>query len=192
MKRFSHAYTIIELAFVVVVIGVLISVVLVNYQGVQVRARDAKLADASDKVQDAIQLFVANKGHFPRGSWGSTTAIGAGTECADGNGSGWFSPGIYACSISETLVASQYLPSRFDENLPQNPLYPSDPQRQSIMVYITNATTRIAMVFYSMESPSTKDTANFNAELTKCGFIPTDPIAQRDTYGMRNGMCFNY
>jgi len=190
MSRRHPGFTIIELAMVIIIIGILTTIVAVSYQGIQARARDAKLADAADKVQDAIQLFSVNKGHFPKGGWGSTTAIGAGTECVDG-GAGWIAPGNYLCTIEDTLVASGYLPLNFSSTLPQNTTYPASTQNKAVMVY-AGAVAKSAMVYYSMENPSASDTANLNAELTKCGFNPAGVIGPRDSYGMKNGICLNY
>ena len=190
MLRRHPGFTIIELAMVIVVIGILSTIVITSYQGVQVRARDVKLTDAADKVADAIQLFAVNKGHFPIGGWNSTTAIGAGTECADG-GAGFMTTGNYTCALEDTLVASGYLPKDFTSNLPQNPLYAGSAQNKAIMVYL-GAAARTAMVYYSMEKPSSGDTVNFNAELTKCGYNPAGVVGPRDSYGMKNGICINY
>lgn len=191
MKRHCRGFTILELAIVVAVIGILATIGIVNYQGAQERARDAKIRDAADKVGDAIQLFASQKGHFPLGGWGSTTAIGSNTECADG-GAGWFGSGIYTCTVEDTLVASGYLPSGFSMNIPQMPGYSATLPSRSIMVYVANGTTRLVMVYYYLSTPSSADTAHFNAELTQCGYNPAGVIGPRDSYGMRNGNCLNY
>lgn len=190
MSRRHLGFTIIELALVIIVIGILSTIVIVSYQGVQVRARDAKLIDAADKVKDAIQLFVSNNGHFPRGGSGSSAAIGVGKECANGD-AGWIAPGNYTCTVEDTLVASGYLPSGFSSGLPQNKEWSTSPQNKAIMVYLAPA-TRKAMVYYSMENPSSSDSAHFNDELTKCGYDPGGAIGPRDSFGMKNGVCFDY
>jgi prepilin-type N-terminal cleavage/methylation domain-containing protein len=191
MKWLGRGFTIIELTVVVVVIGILAAIVTVSYNGIQQRARDAQLSDAADKIKDAVQLFTVNKGHFPAGGSSSTSAIGSGTECIDGS-NGFVASGNYTCSIEDSLKASGYLPSGFVSKLPANKVYSSSSYNQAVMVYVANASTRLAMVFYSMENPASSDTTHFNAELTKCGYNPGGTVIQRDTYGMRNGTCFNY
>lgn len=194
MNRRKVGFTIVELLIVIVVVSILVSIVVVNYNGMQQRARDAKLTDAADKVADAIQLFVVGRGHFPRGGSGSTAVIGSNQECADGT-NGWFATGTYGatgCTVEDTLIASGYLSGSFSANLPPNVLYNTTPYNRAIMVYIVNITTRKAMVFYSLESPTAADTAHFNDELTACGFNPSGTVVYRDTYGMRNGICFDY
>jgi len=122
MKRHVRGFTIVELSIVILVIGILATVVVVGYRGSQDRAHDLQIRDAATQVADQIQLFASNAGHFPRGGYGSTTAIGAGTECIDG-ASGWFGSSIYTCTVENTLVASGYLPSGFSVRLPQMPGY---------------------------------------------------------------------
>lgn len=191
MKRHRLGFTIVEVAIVVSVIAILATIVVVNYNGVQQRGRDVKLADAADKIADAVQLFASNQGHFPAGGSGSTTAIGSSRECVDGS-NGFTSTGNYTCSIEDTLSASGYLPKGFTAKLPANKVYSSNAYNQATMVYLVSTTNRTAMVFYSMENPTSSDTARFNAQLTQCGYNPAGTVAPRDTYGMRNGICINY
>ena len=188
MSRVHKGFTIVELIIVIVIIAILAIITATIYQSVQVQARDAQMSDAATKVADAIQLFASKNGHFPAGGWGSSTAIGAGTECSNGV-NGWFASGLYTCTVEDTLKASGYLPAGFAANLPANTKYTS-PNTLALMVYIYSG--NLAMVYYSMESPSTSDTNHFNAQLTKCGINPAGTVTQRDTYGMRNGICFSY
>ncbi|MEO5949590.1 MAG: prepilin-type N-terminal cleavage/methylation domain-containing protein [Candidatus Saccharimonas sp.] len=190
MKRLSSGFTIIELIIVIATIGILVTIGVVSYRGATDRAEDAKIRDGADKIADAIQLFVVGKGHFPLGGWGSTTVIGAGSECIDG-GAGWFGSGIYTCSVEDTLVASGLLPPGFSAGLPQMPGYGAGSSR-TIMVYVANASTKIAMVYNYLALPTSADTAHFNAELTKCGYNPALAVGPRDSYGMRDGTCISY
>lgn len=191
MKRHSYGFTLVELSIVIAVIGILVTIGVISYRGSQDRAHDLQIRDAATQVADQIQLFASNYGHFPRGGYGSTTAIGAGTECADG-AAGWFGSSIYTCTVEDTLVASKYLPSGFSVGLPQMPGYSVGTSSRAIMVYVANPTTKLAMVYYYLASPTSSDTANFNDELTKCGYNPAGVIGPRDSYGMRNGICINY
>lgn len=192
MSRRHPGFTIIELALVIVVIGILSTIVIVSYQGVQVRARDAKLIDAADKVKDAIQLFAVNSKHFPRGGYGASTAIGASTECTNG-AAGFFATAVYTCTVEDTLVGSGYLPKGFSAGLPTNKLYSPPGGNGSLMVYNPYvAGAKKVMVFYYMEQPSAEDTSNFNAELTECGYVVANTIDPRDSWGMRNGICADY
>jgi type II secretory pathway pseudopilin PulG len=193
MKKYAtRAFTIVEIFAVIVVLSILVMITATIYKSVQVQARDAKNADAADKFADAIKLFTAKYEHFPKGGAGSTSPIGASTECADGV-NGWAATG-YQCDIEDSLVASGYLPSGFVASQSPNPLYPANVTgSQAFMVYVAATTgtppVKKAMVMYSMEDPSAGDTANFNNELTKCyGSVP-GVYSPRDTYGMKNGIC---
>ena len=184
----KRGFTVVELMIVIAVIAVLATLLSSMFVGAQAQARDTKLQDYADKITDAIQLFVSNKGHFPRGGWGSATAIGAGTECADGS-SGYFST-YYTCTVADTLIASGYLPAGYANDAPSNLFDSTQPNKKSLAVYALSTTK--AMVFYSMERPSAGDTSHFNSELTECGLTPTGTVYQRDSLGMKNGNCFDY
>ncbi len=179
-------FTIVELMVVIAVIVVLSTVMAVMYTAAQAQTRDTKVRDTASKIADAIKLFSANEGHYPAGGYGSTTGI-AGTECTDGI-NGWFDTG-YLCTVADTLIASKYLPSGFGEEVPSNVLY-AQPNKQSLMVYKYSGTK--VLVYYSLERPTSGDTAHFNSEMTKCGLNPAGTITQRDSYGMKDGICFDY
>ena len=186
-----RGFTLVELVIVVAVIAILATIVSVMYVNVQEQARDTKLRDAASKVAGAIQLFYSKYERMPRGGSGSTAAIGSGTECADG-ANGWFAKGTHGasgCTVEDTLVASGYLPVGFSDSLPKNTLYlPTSTPNLSIMIYTPPAAGKV-MVFYTLEAATSKDTAAFNTQLTRCGYTPADPISQRDSYGMRGGVC---
>lgn len=188
LQRLRQGFTIVELLIVITVIAILVMITATIYQNVQVQARDTQLADSADKVADAVELFIQQQGHFPRGGLNSTSASG-GSECVDGSG-GWFAA-QYNCTVRDTLVATGYLPSGFGDNLPANPALPTLPGR-NIMVYTYGAPVTSAMVYYSMEDPSAENTRNFNAQLTACGINPGGVVAPRDSYGMRNGVCIQF
>lgn len=188
--RAKQGFTIVEILIVTVVVAILATLTVVAYMNAQTQAQDVRVRDAADKVADAIQLFANKTGRLPRGGNSSTTAIGAGTECTDGSG-GWIAKGPYICSVEDTLVASGYLPAGLISQLPQvNPTYPTATDNRSLMLYSFGADK--AMVFYSQHSATADDTNSFNDEMTRCGMNPAGVIAQRDTYGMRGGICFQY
>ncbi len=187
----KRGFTVVELVIVIAVIAILVVITSVSYVGVQEQARDTQLKDAASKVVGAIQVFYAKKGHFPIGGSGSSAAIGAGTECTAGSGSGILATGFYTCTVEDTLRASGYLPTDFTKNLPPNTVYTSGASvNRSIWVEPRPSTTNPTkvMVFYAMENPSTEDTTAFNKQLVACGYT-VSTIAPRDTYGMRGGIC---
>ncbi len=180
--RARPGFTIVEILIVIVVIAILATITAVMYMNAQTQAEDLRVRDAADKLADSVLLFSSKAGRLPRGGWGSTTAIGAGTECADG-AEGWAASGTHTCTVEDTLIASGYLPAGFTAKLGAT-------SGQLFMLYSMGADK--AMVFYSQEAPTTADTTAFNAELTQCGINPAGAVAQRDTYGMRGGICLQY
>lgn len=186
----KQGFTVVELVVVIAVIAILATIVSVMYVTVQGQARDTQLRDAARKVVDAIQLFNSRYQHFPAGGSGSNSAIGSNSECADG-ANGWFAKGTYGasgCTVEDTLVASGYLPTGFSAKLPKNKLFnPTSTNNLSLMVYKSG--TDKVMVFYTMEDQSDADRTQFNAELTKCGYNPAGTVSQRDSWGMRGGIC---
>ena len=187
--RAKQGFTIVEMLIVIVVVAILATITAAMYMNAQTQAQDVRVRDAADKLADSVQLFASKAGRLPRGGSGSSTAIGAVTECANG-AEGWAATGTYTCTVEDTLVASGYLPAGFMAKLPQIPTYPTATYNQSLMLYSMG--TDKAMVFYSQQSPTAADTTSFNAEMTRCGLNPAGTIAQRDTYGMRGGICFQY
>jgi len=71
----QNGFTIVELLIVIVVIGILAAIVIVAYNGVQNRAKDASRASSVIALQKAIEMYNADNGYYP---------IVAG--CADNNG----------------------------------------------------------------------------------------------------------
>lgn len=189
IHKLRAGFTIVELLIAVAVIIILATVVVVMYDGIQERAGDTKLRDAAVKVGSAVQLFSAKYERNPRGGIGSSSTI-TGTECANGSG-GFVVSQEYTCTLEDTLVASGYLPAGFIAGLPKNTRFNTASTRNlSVMAYFVTVSSKPkVMVFHAMEAPSSSDTAKFNAELTKCGYNPAGTVAQRDTNGMRNGLC---
>lgn len=81
MKNFKKTgFTIVELLIVIVVIGILVSIIIVAYNGIQVRARDnIRRADLS-QLEKAIKLFAVDNGN----------TMNATSNCGNGNGDGAF------------------------------------------------------------------------------------------------------
>ena len=188
----KRGFTVVELVIVIAVIAILVVITGVLYIGVQEQARNTQLQDAANKVVGAVQLFYAKYERMPRGGVGSTVAIGAGTECTAGSGSGILATGFYTCTLEDTLRASGYLPTDFTKNLPPNTVYTSGASvNRSIWVEPRPSTTdpTKVMLFYAMENVAAEDTTAFNKQLVACGYTVASTIAPRDTYGMRGGIC---
>jgi general secretion pathway protein G len=80
-------FTIVELLVVIVVIGILASIVIVAYNGVQTRAKNAKTVSAVNAWIEALNLYKVDNGKFPhiKTCLGSlTTYSGGSSECFPG------------------------------------------------------------------------------------------------------------
>lgn len=67
MKKLSvkSGFTIVELLVVIVVLGVLASVTVVAYNGVQKRARDSQRLAALSAIVKGVELYRTTNGSFP-------------------------------------------------------------------------------------------------------------------------------
>ncbi|MBC7869077.1 prepilin-type N-terminal cleavage/methylation domain-containing protein [Candidatus Saccharibacteria bacterium] len=95
-KNKQHGFTIVELLIVIVVIGVLASISIVAYSGVQSKARDTVRSNDIAQVKKAIELYYVDNGSYPT----------VGTDNAG-----------YALSSLSTALVPKYM-----AKLPVNPL----------------------------------------------------------------------
>lgn len=192
MKRtLQKGFTVVEILVVIVIIAVLVMVTATIYQSVQIQVRDAKNADGANKIADALELWIAKNGKFPNGGNGSTAGIDGTGNCPNG-ANGWFS-NAYSCTVQDVLINAGYLPADYAASLSPNVVYSPTltTGTRTIMLYKISGVDK-AMLSYSLEQPSASDTANYNAELTKCyGSVP-GVYAPRDTYKMANGICVQF
>lgn len=65
LKQRQSGFTIVELLIVIVIIGILATLVIVTFSGVQQKARDTERKTDINAVQKQIEAFYANKGYYP-------------------------------------------------------------------------------------------------------------------------------
>lgn len=65
MKKTSSGFTIVELLIVIVVIGVLATITIVAYNGIQTRARDTTRASDIAAIRKALDLYRASNDRYP-------------------------------------------------------------------------------------------------------------------------------
>lgn len=58
-------FTIVELLIVIVVIGILASITIVAYNGIQGRAKDAQVDTAVNQIKKALEIYKADNGFYP-------------------------------------------------------------------------------------------------------------------------------
>jgi len=63
--RTQKGFTIVELLIVIVVIGILAAIVIVAFNGVQQRARDAERTSEIKTIQKKLEVFKAENGYYP-------------------------------------------------------------------------------------------------------------------------------
>lgn len=109
IKNFSKGFTLIELLIVIAIIGVLATLLMVNFVGVRQRARDAQRKSDLRQLQSALEIYRSDNGSYPNGvssvSQLFTCVPGSGSKCT--NTSGCFGNGSPTCST----VYMQTIPS---------------------------------------------------------------------------------
>lgn len=80
IKNYSKGFTLIELLIVIAIIGVLATLLMVNFVGVRQRARDAQRKSDLRQIQSALELYRSDQGSYP-----TTLPACAGSLTAGGN-----------------------------------------------------------------------------------------------------------
>ena len=82
VQRNNSGFTIVELLIVIVVIGILAAIVIVAYNGVQDRAKDASRIVKAKEMAKAIERYYIDNGYYPQvqDAQGSETACGSQTD----------------------------------------------------------------------------------------------------------------
>lgn len=65
LKQRQSGFTIVELLIVIVIIGILATLVIVTFSGVQQRARDAERKTDINAVAGQLEAFYASNGYYP-------------------------------------------------------------------------------------------------------------------------------
>jgi prepilin-type N-terminal cleavage/methylation domain-containing protein len=107
MKKSKSGFTLVEILIVLIVIGILASLVIVSFNNIQARSRDARRISDVQNIADAIASYRAKYGGE------ISTSSGCGWQ---GNGSGWLNyDGVasYPKSILTCLTEKGYLTTSF-------------------------------------------------------------------------------
>lgn len=65
LKQRQSGFTIVELLIVIVIIGILATLVIVTFSGVQQRARDSERKTDINAIAGQLEAFYASKGYYP-------------------------------------------------------------------------------------------------------------------------------
>lgn len=108
MSKRKLGFTLIELLIVIAIIGVLATLLMVNFVGVRQRARDAQRKSDLRQIQSALEIYRSDNGNYPAstnntlvgncsGSLGNAgcTTIYLKTIPADVSGSSYYNGGSY-------------------------------------------------------------------------------------------------
>jgi general secretion pathway protein G len=68
LKKSIQGFTLIELLIVIAIIGVLATLLMVNFIGVRQRARDAQRKSDLRQVQSALEIYRSDNGSYPASS----------------------------------------------------------------------------------------------------------------------------
>lgn len=113
--RNVSGFTIVELLIVIVVIGVLASITVVAYTGIQDRARNSTVRGAMDTVEKALRLHAEIYGVYPRPTdvpgVGSSVGVINAYVCVQPTASGW--PAKDGLTSSQCAALSGTQPSRY-------------------------------------------------------------------------------
>ena len=176
-KKGRSGFTVIELLVVIVVIGILVTLTIVNYNGIQARSRDTIVKNAAKQLAVELLRFSSDTGKTPLQTGGGWSGQGIGyvsTQIVDS---------YYPLAIETVLVNGGYLPSGFTAALPKNTKYNSS--AYTLMLYGCGSKY---VVYYSLESPTDTDKSDYtNNVIPTCGSTAT---TVQTNYNMQGGYIF--
>jgi len=79
MKRWAEekGFTIVEMLVVIVVIGILVGISVISYNGIQQRSRDSERGSDVTQIKIALEKYYADKSRYPLNCAGSPCAVSA-------------------------------------------------------------------------------------------------------------------
>ena len=185
----ANAFSIVELVIVITVIGILATITLVAYPQVQNHAKDQKIKEGASKISGAIEEWAirtdaqVDQIEWGVASYGPVQTYSNGVAYCTGDFSqntySWVSSGKHTCTLEDILVESNYLPSGYIKELPQNSITKQPDETYRIVNCINQA--RKFVLLYSLQAPTTEDDAEYDSIITMCG-IRSD---EKSNLGMR-------
>lgn len=177
VKNGRSGFTVIELLVVIVVLGILVTLTIVNYNGIQARSRDTIVKNAAKQLAVELLRYSSDTGKTPIQTGGGWLGQGSGYVSAQ------FVDVNYPLAIETVLVNGGYLPSGFTASLPKNTRYNSS--AYTLMLYACGSKY---VVYYSLEAPSSSDISDYNNNvIPTCGANAT---TVQTNYNMQGGYIF--
>jgi len=97
----TNGFTIVELLIVITIIAILAAIIIVTYNGIQERARDAAKISAIKSAQDFVETYHALNGEYPKtttnphSNWRAAD-VDSDSNCSNGSSQTDWIPGITA------------------------------------------------------------------------------------------------
>ena len=104
VRREQHAFTLVELLLVLVILGTLAAIVLPKFSGVSQRGRVTAAATQISTFQTALDAFEVDMGYYPKGRNGLVDLIQQPRE-----GANWHGPYLQSDAIPKDPWGNDYL-----------------------------------------------------------------------------------
>lgn len=140
-KQKRAGFTIVELLIVIVVIGILASITIVAYNGVQNRAKQAKIQSDISNVQKLVESYYAVNGTYPITATALNIDWGTNTARSDAN-----------CSYG--TKNTDWVPS-LDSPLPQSSVSSGVGGNPGCYMYVSNGTYYVISAWNMLDTPQT-------------------------------------
>lgn len=153
----KRAFTLIEVLVVISIIGILMSILVLNFEESRKRARDNVRKSDLKSVQLALEVYKAQNGKYPDPGCGVAPYGSAGGWAGPGpNSAGWGT----SCSTYIVGLAPDYIPA-----------LPNDPNQENVdntgYLYTTNI-DRSSYKFLAHYSVETSFVTSFADEFARC------------------------
>lgn len=162
-----NGFTITELLVVIVILGILVAISVVAYNGVQTRARVTKIETDLTSVQKLVESYKARNGTYPITAASLNLDWSTATAKTDSN-----------CSIGTHV--SEWVPG-LSVSLPQSNSTKGVGGYPGCYVYVSDGTSYVLSAWNMLESPQT------DTMYRRLGFREMDPAHNNQFYICNHG-----
>jgi prepilin-type N-terminal cleavage/methylation domain-containing protein len=147
-------FTIVELLIVIVVIAILAVVSIVAYNGIQDRARFAKMRSDISSINKALQLYYADNGSYPITSAGANNTS---YPCDTGSWCGW-----------DQATGDDFIPGLSPKYIATIPQLPASNVREDTYLYRSLTGVDYKLIRFLNPIPSNEAAAMADLMTTTC------------------------